>query len=320
MPFPFLIVGAVAGGVSLGMTAHSALKKRKWRKIHDERRAEVLVIQKEASRKYDKLLQAGEGLGHTRVHASLTLEEAATYLRAVAKQLNLQSLPKIPNDVLEEWSSLRTEIIRSLGLGLGGAAVAGATATAGSALYTAAGLFGVASTGTRIANLSGVAANSARLAWIGGGAVAAGGGGVALGSTILNVLSKANIVTAPLGLALSFWSEKQAHDYEKRVTAELKELTEAEIKLRRKSTAMPKAMLRIEEIQGSIENTNQGLKELLAKAKALPSPTVNPLDIEDGTVEPDLHLAQQIYLTAKALRELLEQPGIPENIRRILEE
>ena len=68
------------------------------------------------------------------------------------------------------------------GIGVGGA-VAG-----GSILSALATTFGMASTGAAISTLSGAAATNAVLAWIGGGAIAAGGGGVALGSTILGLM------------------------------------------------------------------------------------------------------------------------------------
>ena len=45
--------------------------------------------------------------------------------------------------------------------------------------------FGVASTGTAISSLSGAAATNAALAWLGGGALSAGGGGMAAGSAFL---------------------------------------------------------------------------------------------------------------------------------------
>ncbi|ROQ16982.1 hypothetical protein EDF54_0104 [Rathayibacter sp. PhB93] len=44
-----------------------------------------------------------------------------------------------------------------------------------------------AGTGTAISGLSGAAATSATMAWLGGGALAAGGGGMALGAVMLNV-------------------------------------------------------------------------------------------------------------------------------------
>ena len=48
---------------------------------------------------------------------------------------------------------------------------------------------GTAGTGTAIAALSGVAAENAILAWLGGGSVAAGGGGMALGGLALNFVT-----------------------------------------------------------------------------------------------------------------------------------
>lgn len=66
-------------------------------------------------------------------------------------------------------------------------ATKGVSAGVGTALGTWAlvSTFGSASTGAAIAGLSGVAATNATLAWLGGGAVAAGGGGIAVGSTVL---------------------------------------------------------------------------------------------------------------------------------------
>ncbi len=70
--------------------------------------------------------------------------------------------------------------------GLGGAALGTAGGFAAAGATTAAVMaLGTASTGTAIASLSGVAATNATLAALGGGAIAAGGGGMALGSTIL---------------------------------------------------------------------------------------------------------------------------------------
>ena len=57
---------------------------------------------------------------------------------------------------------------------------------AGCAILQTAVLVGTASTGTAISALSGVAATNAALAWLGGGAVSAGGWGVALGSVVLS--------------------------------------------------------------------------------------------------------------------------------------
>ena len=52
-----------------------------------------------------------------------------------------------------------------------------------------AGLLGVASTGTTISTLSGVALTNASLASIGGGALAAGGGGMTAGASVIGGVS-----------------------------------------------------------------------------------------------------------------------------------
>ena len=48
--------------------------------------------------------------------------------------------------------------------------------------------FGTASIGTAISTLSGAAATNAATAWLGGGALAAGGGGMATGSLVLGAI------------------------------------------------------------------------------------------------------------------------------------
>lgn len=70
--------------------------------------------------------------------------------------------------------------------GIGSAALGTAGAFAASGVTTAAiTAFGTASTGTAISSLSGAAATNATLAILGGGTIASGGGGVALGAAIL---------------------------------------------------------------------------------------------------------------------------------------
>lgn len=92
------------------------------------------------------------------------------------------TLPEYTGEELMEVSIGANVLLgASTGAGLGtigGFAAAGATTAAVTAL-------GTASTGTAIASLSGAAATNAVLATLGGGTLAAGGGGVALGSAIL---------------------------------------------------------------------------------------------------------------------------------------
>ncbi|MBU3191295.1 hypothetical protein K9O30_06615 [Clostridium bowmanii] len=67
--------------------------------------------------------------------------------------------------------------------------------------------FGVSSTGTAISSLSGAAAKKATLAALGGGSLQAGGGGIALGSTVLGGLT-----VVPTAMILSLQYAKKSEE------------------------------------------------------------------------------------------------------------
>lgn len=94
----------------------------------------------------------------------------------------------------------------SEGLGVLGGIVGGAAtgAGAGAAVGAIAGAIGTASTGTAISGLSGAAAANASLAWLGGGALSAGGGGMAAGALVVN-----SVIAGPALLATGFVIGKQ---------------------------------------------------------------------------------------------------------------
>lgn len=71
--------------------------------------------------------------------------------------------------------------------GLGSGAAGGAALAFGA--YNGTMLLATASTGTAISSLSGAAATNATLAWLGGGSIASGGGGIALGTTVLGAVA-----------------------------------------------------------------------------------------------------------------------------------
>ncbi|GAA4840547.1 hypothetical protein GCM10023201_33210 [Actinomycetospora corticicola] len=105
--------------------------------------------------------------------------------------------------VIEVVSRLEMTLRSGWALLGGSGSGAGAGAGAGATAYTAVGAFGAASTGTPIATLSGAAAGNATLAFLGGGSLATGGGGIALGTAVLSgvvavpaVLVGAGVLTA----------------------------------------------------------------------------------------------------------------------------
>ena len=72
--------------------------------------------------------------------------------------------------------------------------------------------FGTASTGTAISALTGAAAESAALAWLGGGALTAGGGGIAAGNALLAMAGPVGwtIAGATLLSSILIFSKKKA--------------------------------------------------------------------------------------------------------------
>lgn len=84
-------------------------------------------------------------------------------------------------DIKQSYNAL-TSITQGFTGGLAGGALAAYGA------YTGAMAFGAASTGAAIGGLSGVAATNATLAWLGGGALSAGGAGMAGGMMVLGGL------------------------------------------------------------------------------------------------------------------------------------
>lgn len=113
---------------------------------------------------------------------------------------------------------------------LGSAAVG---AGAGAGVAAAASSFGVASTGAALSGLTGAAAESATLAFLGGGSLASGGGGMALGATALNL---ATIGPALLvgGLVVKGQGTKaitRAREFEAKIAVAIAELDETDSRL-----------------------------------------------------------------------------------------
>ena len=96
------------------------------------------------------------------------------------------SIPSFRFEEIKSVSVLADQFLGAAAGALGGAALA-AAATSGTTSAVMA--IGTASTGIKIAELSGAAAAKAALAALGGGSLAVGGGGIALGTLVLNVAS-----------------------------------------------------------------------------------------------------------------------------------
>lgn len=93
----------------------------------------------------------------------------------------------------------------------GGIAALGAGGLAGFAAYGSVGMLATASTGTAIGTLSGAAATNATLAWLGGGALSAGGFGMAGGMAVLGGIVAGPVLAAG-GMMLASKAEEARHN------------------------------------------------------------------------------------------------------------
>ncbi|OFT78502.1 hypothetical protein HMPREF3103_08785 [Granulicatella sp. HMSC30F09] len=150
--------------------------------------------QKNYDKEYESMMLSGEGLLEERQNSIALISEIEELINTIAKR------PKSFDVALEEIKVEKTEFQSRIdyanlerenlkkgakGMGIGvavGSAVAGVAPT--TALWVAT-TFGTASTGTAISALSGAAATNAALAWLGGGTLASGGGGMLAGQALL---------------------------------------------------------------------------------------------------------------------------------------
>ncbi|MGZ8294515.1 MAG: hypothetical protein ACXWVG_15850 [Telluria sp.] len=188
MPLPvFLLWGAAAllagTGVVKGAGALSDFDKAK----EKGKRAEDRYTEGEArlAKMRDKTNAAFTNLGKTKlkvfqnqishlVEVIRKSKDASSRLRGFKVKISVAELKEMERLVMKSL-----EIERGLAAGT----ATGALAAMGA--YSGVGALALASTGTAISGLSGVAATNATLAWLGGGAIGAGGWGMAGGAVAL---------------------------------------------------------------------------------------------------------------------------------------
>lgn len=176
-------------------------------------------------------------------------------------------------------------------------AVAGAALVGVPAAVTATvGALAAASTGTAISTLSGAAATNATLAWLGGGAISAGGGGVAAGATVL-----AGITYAATGVfALAAAGVIAGAHYSKKhteATEFLAQTQEYKSKMELAWTAMEGVNKRANELK----SLTLELKERIEAQLARLAPYIDVFDKEN---EEHMLLLQQTTLMVKSMSEL----------------
>lgn len=191
MPLPFILGGlaAVAGVAGVASGVNGAIKMKD---ANDTMKSAQNKHEKNIERfeEHNKMTtQKMDSLGKKELEILKSFERFSQAIEKIQNKPEFKAYKKesveIPKYDAEELKKVSVGAGVLLG-GLGGAAVGTAGGFAAAGATTAAVMaLGTASTGTAIATLSGVAATNATLAALGGGAIAAGGGGMALGSAVL---------------------------------------------------------------------------------------------------------------------------------------
>lgn len=171
------------------------------------------------------------------------------------------------------------------------------TAVASTATYTglpmAVAAYGSASTGTAIAGLSGVAAQNATLAWLGGGSIAAGGGGMALGAVALNAVAIGPAILVG-GFVMNGKGERALTEAQ-RYSAEVDASVEEQQRLRTRLTLVDERVQELQEILANIVQRGAGALDELE--------SMEPFD-------PEMHAAafRRALSFAIAVRDIVAVP------------
>ena len=202
----------------------------------------------------------------------------------------LEGLDGISVQQLKEYKAAAIEAEQFF---LGGVKAVGAAAVGYGGAMSLATSVGVASTGTLIGSLSGAAAWNATLAWLGGGSLAAGGGGMALGSLVLGGITVGPAVLIG-GFVLAGEGEKaltKAREYEAQVNTAIAKIEAAK-------DFMQQVKRRITELSNLVEALNNHAVLGLNHLESLPSFDKNR----------DASSFQQVSLLVKALAEIMKTP------------
>lgn len=204
MPVPFLIAGAAAIAGTTGVVKGA-------KAIHNNAEAKELIekastLCETAKKNFEdqkkKTSDGLEKLGTVKIDAWAKGMEAFTsefsYFKNIQmdEKLNIETALKYAGDDPPDRQLLNMQnaALTAKEIAKIGAVSIGAGAVVGIAIYGGAMMFGKASTGVAISALTGAAAKNATLAWFGGGALKAGGLGMAGGKLLLGGVAVAPVL------------------------------------------------------------------------------------------------------------------------------
>ena len=200
MPVPHILIGlaAAAGTYGVGQNIHSHIRGKKTKEILQKAQELYDASYNRLEEQRVKTLGELSSFGDQKLR--IWSDDLGQYVKLFKRFKKLELKGSVNSNerlsIAVQQLDLKTVTKGTLTakeIAKGGVAVFGAGAIAGVATYGGAILLGHASTGAAISALHGVAAKNAALAFLGGGAKAAGGLGVAGGTAVI-----AGVVIGPV--------------------------------------------------------------------------------------------------------------------------
>lgn len=251
-------------------------------------------------RSVESTLQATQALaeeyGQLQIQVKLqTIRRFVAFIERIGQQASqsdiefLEGLEAVSPQQIQEY---KTATLEAQSLATGALTAVGAAYAAAQGTVALVGLFGTASTGTAISGLSGAAAWNATLAWLGGGSLAAGGGGMALGTLVLGGIAVGPALMIG-GFVLAGEGEKaltKAYRYEAEVNTQIAKLNA------------------FEDFLGQVQQQITELKDIVNKLNDRAIEGLAELESQPFNRERDAQKFQQVALLVKALSEIIKTP------------
>lgn len=297
MPIPFILgaiaLGTAAYGVVKGTEGVGNMKEANEIGQRAQKRHEQAVSQLQSS--WETTNKLAEEYGQQQLNIKIhTIGRFVAFIEQIGQRAKqdrefLEGLEGISPQQIQEY---KTDVMKAEQFFSGGFKAVVAGAAAGQAATGLATSVGVASTGAAISGLSGAAAWNATLAWLGGGSLAAGGGGMALGTVVLGGITVGPALAVG-GFVIAGKGEKaltEARAYEARINTEIAKLETAKAFLQQ-------VRRRIDELSAVVENLN--------KCAVL---SLSQLESQPFDRKRDAAKFQQVALLIKALAEIMKTP------------
>jgi CHAD domain-containing protein len=279
---------------------------------------------------YKKTNNLAEAYGQIQLNIKIkSISRFIDFLRRIdqtASQSDLKYLAGIQDISVQQIQEYKSVVKEAELISKGIFSAAATGAATGYGAVGLVGLFGTASTGAAISGLAGAAATNATLAWLGGGALATGGGGMALGSIILGGIAVGPALAVG-GFVLAAKGEEaltDARKYDAEINIEILKIKTAEEFLQKVDQQIIESRELVKKLNSRVvknleelelwltvqETKMTRLRKILNKfIKAMPTflgwlKKENPLFKNDEKVRK----IQQTALLVKALADIIQTP------------